>query len=70
MNVKKALIKTMTWKAISSVIFFILLFIFTNSAKMAGELAAIDFVLKAIAYYFHELAWQKRDKSLELADDV
>lgn len=61
-NSKKALYKTITWRLISSGLFFIVALFFMDNAKDASAITMVDAVIKTIAYYVHELSWQGRLK--------
>lgn len=61
-NHKKALAKTITWKLISSTVFFLIVWLGGLDLSKAGTLTLIDFVVKTILMYGHELAWQGKMK--------
>ena len=64
LNNKKAILKTITWRSISSISFFFIVLFWSDSYKLAGSLTLVDAVVKTVLYYIHELAWQGRGKFL------
>lgn len=61
-NHKKALMKVLSWRIISTIILFALATILGVEWKIAGSLAFIDTVVKSLLMYLHELAWQGKMK--------
>lgn len=61
-NQKKAILKTISWRIISSAALFIISYYYTDSMTASTSLTAADAVIKTIIYYFHELAWQGKMK--------
>lgn len=59
-NHRKAVMKTVSWKIISSVVLFGLMWIGNVDLKDASWITAADFVIKIFLMYFHELLWQGR----------
>ena len=61
-NLKKALIKSVTWRVISTSTSFVIAFLIFGSWRLAGGYAALDAVVKFALYYLHELGWQGKLK--------
>ena len=59
---RKAILKSITWRLISSTALFATMWIWSADLKFASGLTAIDAVVKMILYYLHELAWQNKSK--------
>jgi uncharacterized membrane protein len=54
---RRSLAKSVSWRITGSVDTFVLSFIFTGSAKLAGSIAGTEMVSKMVLYYLHERAW-------------
>lgn len=61
---RKAILKAITWRAISSTALFIIMWIWSADFTLATSLTAVDAAVKLILYYLHELAWQDKSKYL------
>jgi uncharacterized membrane protein len=53
------LIKTLTYLTIHLTIGFSVAYVLTGSVALAGGIAIIEPCLNAIAFFFHEKAWQR-----------
>lgn len=53
------LAKTLSYLAIHLMIGFSVAYAFTGSVAIAGGIALIEPCLNAVAYYFHEKAWNR-----------
>ena len=53
------LIKTFTYLAIHLTIGFSVAYWFTGSVSIAGGIALIEPCINAVAFFFHEKAWQR-----------
>ena len=62
MNHKKALLKTLSWRAISSTSFFLVVWIYGVDLQASIMLTVADAVFKSALFYGHELAWQGKLK--------
>ena len=49
--------KAVTWRATGSLDTFVLSFIITGSAKLAGTITVVEVGTKIVLYYLHERAW-------------
>ena len=53
----RSIIKAVSWRAVGSIDTFVLSFLFSGSAKMAGAIAGTEVITKIALFYFHERAW-------------
>lgn len=53
----RSIAKAVSWRITGSVDTFVLSFIFTGSAKLAGSIAIAEMATKMLLYYLHERAW-------------
>jgi uncharacterized membrane protein len=53
----RSFLKAVSWRTLGSIDTFILGFLFTSDAKVAGSIAGTEVVTKIILYYFHERLW-------------
>ncbi|HET8613017.1 MAG TPA: DUF2061 domain-containing protein [Sphingomonas sp.] len=53
----RSLAKAVSWRTVGSIDTFILGFLFSGSAAIAGSIAGTEVVTKIILFYFHERAW-------------
>lgn len=53
----RSLIKTFTWRGVASIDTFVLSYLLSGSAIIAGSLASLEVVTKMVLYYVHERAW-------------
>ena len=53
----RSIIKAVSWRAVGSIDTFVLSFLFSGSAKMAGAIAGTEVITKITLFYFHERAW-------------
>ena len=70
---KKKIIKTISWRIISTSITFIISYLVQGDVDDAAIFATIDTVLKTVLYYIHEGQCDKLDKkgycSVEVEDN-
>ncbi len=59
MSKKRALMKTITWRVTASVITLAIVWIVSGELVIAGEVAALEVVVKMFGYYLHERAWER-----------
>lgn len=55
------LIKTFTYLSIHLTVGFSVAYAFTGSVTLAGGIALIEPCINAVAFFFHERAWQRFD---------
>lgn len=53
------LAKTFTYLSIHLTVGFSVAFAFTGSIRLAGGIALIEPCINAVAFFFHEKAWQR-----------
>ena len=61
----RSLVKTFTWRAVASIDTFLLGYLLSGSAAMAGSIASLEVVTKMAFYYFHERAWAHVDWGMQ-----
>lgn len=49
--------KAASWRLTGSLDTFVIGFILTGKASLAGSIAAVELVTKIVLYYFHERIW-------------
>lgn len=54
------LIKTLTYLALHLTIGFTVAYLLTGSVAVAGGIALIEPAVNAVAFFFHEKAWNRR----------
>lgn len=55
----RSLVKSLTWRVMSTFVTGVIAFIVTGEIKVALTIGVIEFFIKFITYYFHERAWDK-----------
>ena len=53
----RSLAKAVSWRVTGSVDTFVISFILTGRAALAGSIAGTEFLTKIALYYFHERLW-------------
>jgi uncharacterized membrane protein len=53
----RSFLKAVSWRITGSVDTFVLSFLITGSAKMAGSIALIEVATKIVLFYLHERVW-------------
>ncbi len=56
---KRTIIKSLTFRLVSAISSFILIYCLTGSLKFSTTFIAIDSIIKTILYYIHEKSWMK-----------
>jgi uncharacterized membrane protein len=54
---RRSLVKAASWRIVGSIDTFVLSWLFTGRAGVAGAIASTEVVTKMVLYYFHERAW-------------
>jgi len=54
---RRSLAKAISWRATGTVDTFVISFLLSGSAKLAGGIASVEVVTKMVLYYFHERVW-------------
>jgi uncharacterized membrane protein len=57
----RSLVKAISWRTLGSIDTFVLSWIFSGKAGIAGAIASSEVITKMILYYFHERAWTNVD---------
>lgn len=56
-NVKRSIIKTLTWRIVASLDTFLIAWIITSDPLTGAAIAGIEIITKIAFYYLHERAW-------------
>lgn len=59
MNRKQTMLKTITWRVTASVITLGIVWMVSGELLIAGEVAALEVVVKMFGYYLHERVWER-----------
>lgn len=54
---QRSFVKAVSWRVTGSVDTFVLGYIISGRASLAGSIAATEFLTKILLYYFHERIW-------------
>ena len=57
----RSIVKAASWRALGSIDTFVLSYIFSGNAKIAGSIAGTEVITKIALYYFHERCWSVID---------
>jgi adenylylsulfate kinase len=58
-NIKKTVIKTLTWRFAGSIITFSLVLLFAGSLAIAAAVCGAEIAIKLVLYFVHEHAWNR-----------
>lgn len=61
-SIKRHVYKTITYRILSSIIGFFLIYLITGSIEIGGFFSLIELIYKPIQYYIHERIWYKFGK--------
>ena len=61
-GMSRDLTKTLTYLSIHLTVGFSVAYAFTGSVSHAGGIALIEPCINAVAFFFHEKAWQRADR--------
>jgi uncharacterized membrane protein len=53
----RSLVKSLTWRVLSTFITGVIAFMVTGEIRIALIIGGIEFFIKFITYYFHERVW-------------
>ncbi len=56
---KRHIAKTITYRLISSLVGFFIVYIISGSIKIGASFGAMELIYKPIQYYIHERIWYK-----------
>jgi len=55
----KAIVKTVTWRVLATLITFTASFVVTGSFTSAISISGAEVIVKSLAYYLHEIYYEK-----------
>ena len=58
-NVKRSLLKTISWRIIGTLDTILISWAITGALTLAFSIGFIELVTKMVLYFFHERAWNK-----------
>lgn len=53
----RSIVKAVSWRVLGSIDTFMLGWLFTGKAGVAGAIASTEIITKMVLYYLHERAW-------------
>jgi uncharacterized membrane protein len=56
---KRHILKTISYRIISTTFGFIFMYYFTGSIELSGAFSVVELVWKPLQYYLHERVWYK-----------
>ena len=56
------LLKTLSFLALHLIVGFSVAYAFTGSLALAGGIALVEPLVNAVVFFFHERAWQKKER--------
>ncbi len=56
-NIKRSLLKTVSWRAVGTITTVTVSYIITGTMALAFSIGGIELVSKMVLYFFHERAW-------------
>ena len=59
---KRDLSKTFSFLALHLIVGFTVAYLFTGSWVIAGGIALVEPLVNAVVFFFHERAWENRDR--------
>ena len=59
---KRDLSKTFSFLALHLIVGFTVAYLFTGSVMLAGGIALVEPLVNAVVFFFHERAWESRDR--------
>lgn len=58
-NVKRSLLKTISWRIIGTLDTILISWVITGALSLAFSIGFVELVTKMVLYFFHERAWNK-----------
>ena len=55
-------LKTLSFLALHLIVGFSVAYLFTGSLALAGGIALVEPLVNAVVFFFHERAWQKKER--------
>ena len=56
-NIKRSLLKTISWRIVGTLATVIISYVITGTLALAFSIGAIELVSKLLLYFFHERIW-------------
>ena len=56
---RRSILKAVTWRAIATVITFLVSYALTHKIELAAGISIFDTLIKVFSYYGHERIWEK-----------
>lgn len=56
-NIKRTLLKTISWRVVGTVATVVISYVITGTLALAFSIGGIELVSKMALYFFHERAW-------------
>ena len=57
-NIKRSLVKTISWRAVGTITTVSISYIITGTMALAFSIGGIELISKMALYFFHERAWE------------
>ena len=61
---KRSFLKALTWRGVAFIVTMLVAYLLTGTVAIAIGVAVIDSIVKVVAYYFHERAWDRLGKKI------
>lgn len=65
---KRHILKTISYRLLSTTMGFIFMYLFTGSLEVSGTFSVVELVWKPLQYYIHERLWYKSKFGLKNED--
>jgi uncharacterized membrane protein len=59
---RKRIIKTISWRIISTATTFSIAYAITGDVKSGGLIASVEFAIKTFIYWYHEKLWDRNTR--------
>lgn len=56
-NIKRTLLKTISWRVVGTLATVIISYVITGTLALAFSIGAVELISKMVLYFFHERAW-------------
>ena len=58
-NIKRSLVKTISWRAVGTITTVTISYLITGTMALAFSIGGIELISKMALYFIHERAWEK-----------
>lgn len=58
-NLKRSIIKTISWRTIGTIDTIVISWLITGTLSLAFSIGAIELISKMVLYFFHERMWNQ-----------